>query len=225
MRSPIEPTHPEFSTRAFFVSVTFVEQKNGEKFQTRTQSKTNDKILCPVRLWGRIIRRILHYRPDAGPDTPVNCWFDPQVAAAGKQPTPRFFRAEDTIKILRESCASGGGVDRFGYRPLEIGTHSLRSGAAMALFLAKTSVLKIMILGRWSSAAFLRYIRPQVMEWTAGMSASMILNPDFRHVDPTSNNTITQGDIDAIQTNLEAAIESPEEITFNGSVEFATFTS
>ena len=198
-RTPIDPLHPEFTFRAFFVSVTFVAQKNGEKFQTRTQSRTNDKILCPVRLWGRIIRRILHYRPDADPDTPVNCWFDPEVAAKGKTPSTRFVRAEDTIKILRESCASGGGIGRFGYRPLDIGTHSLRSGAAMALFLAGTSVLKIMILGRWSSAAFLRYIRPQVMEWTAGMSANMLRNPDFRHVDPANNRTITQGDVDALQ--------------------------
>ena len=225
LRSEIDPTHPQFEAQAVFVCITFVAQKNGEKFQTRTQSRTNDGLLCPVRLWGRIVRRILFFRPDAPAETPVNCWFDPTVLAAGKTPSPRYIRAEDTIKILRETCVSGGGFARFGYRPLDIGTHSLRSGAAMALFLAKTSVLKIMILGRWSSAAFLRYIRPQVMEWTAGMSTAMLRNPDFRHVDHTSNREITQGDVDALQTNLEAAIESPEEITFNGSVEFATFTS
>ena len=142
LRSPIEPNHHDFHTQAFFVCVTFVSQKNGEKYQTRTQSRTEDHLLCPVRLWGRIIRRILFYRPDAPADTPVYCWFDPLVHAAGKTPKPRFSRAEDTIKILRESCITGGGLARFGYRPLDIGTHSLRSGAAMALFLAKTSVLK-----------------------------------------------------------------------------------
>ena len=113
----------------------------------------------------------------------------------------------------------------FGYRPAEIGTHSIRSGAAMALFLAQTSVLKIMILGRWSSAAFLRYIRPQVMGWTAGMATAMLTNPDFRHVDPANQSSITQKDIDAIQSNIEAAIESPEEIQFSGSVAFGTFVN
>ena len=108
---------------------------------------------------------------------------------------------------------------------MEIGTHSLRSGAAVALFLAHTSVLKIMILGRWSSAAFLRYIRPQVMEWTAGMSTAMLTNPDFHHVDPANQTTMDQGDIDAIQSNIEAAIESPEEIKFNGAVAFGTFST
>ena len=63
------------------------------------------------------------------------------------------------------------------------------------------------------------------MEWTAGLSTSMLQNPDFRHVDPSSRTEITMGDVDALQSNLEAAIESPEEITFNGSVEFADFTS
>ena len=44
----------------------------------------------------------------------------------------------------------------------------------MALFLADHSPAKIMILGRWSSDAFLVYIRPQVMEWTNNMSEDMI---------------------------------------------------
>ena len=157
--------------------------------------------------------------------TPVNCWFNPTTLSPDHEPKPRFIRAEDTMRLLRSSCLTGGGVSMFGYRPAEIGTHSLRSGAAMALFLAKTSVLKIMILGRWSSAAFLRYIRPQVMEWTAGMSTAMLTNPDFRHVDPANRTTMTAEDIDSIQSNIEAAIESPEEIQFTGSVAFGTFTT
>ena len=44
----------------------------------------------------------------------------------------------------------------------------------MALFLKDHSVHKIMILGRWSSDAFLVYIRPQVLEWTNNMSRDMI---------------------------------------------------
>ena len=63
------------------------------------------------------------------------------------------------------------------------------------------------------------------MEWTVGMSTAMLTNPDFRHVDPANKTTMQQGDVDAIQSNLESAIESPEEITFNGSVAFGTFTS
>ena len=43
----------------------------------------------------------------------------------------------------------------------------------MALFLADHSPAKIVIIGRWSSDAFLVCIRPQVMEWTNSMPEDM----------------------------------------------------
>jgi hypothetical protein len=49
----------------------------------------------------------------------------------------------------------------------------------MGLFLMNHSVAKIMMLGRWSSDAFLVYIRPQVMEWTNQMSGDMIVHDSF----------------------------------------------
>ena len=95
----------------------------------------------------------------------------------------------------------------------------------MALFLQDHSTAKIMILGRWSSAAFLRYIRPQVMEWTADMSTQMVdTSGDFRHAMPS----ITQGDnsgLTPLQVNVEAAMESPEQLKFDGSVSTATFNT
>ena len=44
----------------------------------------------------------------------------------------------------------------------------------MGLFLMDHSITKIMLLGRWSSDAFLKYIRPQVVEWTNQLSRDMI---------------------------------------------------
>jgi hypothetical protein len=52
----------------------------------------------------------------------------------------------------------------------------------MALFLMDHSSAKIMILGRWSSDAFLVYIRPQVLEWTNSMSLDMIRFDSFLDV-------------------------------------------
>ena len=49
----------------------------------------------------------------------------------------------------------------------------------MGLFLMNHPVAKIMILGRWSSDAFLDYIRPQVLEWTNQLSTDMIRNDSF----------------------------------------------
>jgi hypothetical protein len=44
----------------------------------------------------------------------------------------------------------------------------------MSIFLMDHSPAKIMILGRWSSDAFLVCIRPQVLKWTHDMSWDMI---------------------------------------------------
>lgn len=49
----------------------------------------------------------------------------------------------------------------------------------MSLFLMNHPVHKVMILGRWSSDAFLVYHRPQVLEWTNQMSCDMIHMESF----------------------------------------------
>jgi hypothetical protein len=80
---------------------------------------------------------------------------------------------------LRTTCTLLGGAATFGYDAADIGTKSLRSGAAMGLFLMDHSITKIMLLGRWSSDAFLKYIRPQVVEWTNQLSRDMIHHNSF----------------------------------------------
>jgi len=68
-------------------------------------------------------------------------------------------------------------------KPNNLGTRSIRSGAAMSLFIMDHSIEKIKILGRWSSDAFLVYIRPQVLEWTNLMAKDMVASND--HTDPS----------------------------------------
>jgi hypothetical protein len=70
---------------------------------------------------------------------------------------------------------------------------SIRSGAAMVLFLQNVSSDQIMILGQWDSEAFLVYIRPQVLEWTNSMSKSMIAIDSFTDISTalTDNSAIT----------------------------------
>ena len=57
----------------------------------------------------------------------------------------------------------------------------------MSLFLMDHHPHKIMILGRWSSEAFLVYIRPQVLEWTNNMSHDMIRFDSFTDITRTSD--------------------------------------
>jgi hypothetical protein len=67
-------------------------------------------------------------------------------------------------RLLRLTNDVYGVAKGYGCESKDLGTRSIRSGAAMALFLMDHSVEKIMILGRWSSDAFMVYIRPQDLE-------------------------------------------------------------
>jgi len=49
----------------------------------------------------------------------------------------------------------------------------------MAMYLGGDPVFTIMLLGRWSSEAFLRHIRKQVQEFSKGVSQRMITNENF----------------------------------------------
>jgi hypothetical protein len=67
------------------------------------------------------------------------------------------------VNALRDVVGAIGEA-RLGIAKHELGTHLLRSGAAMAMYLGECPVYTIMLIGRWSSNAFLRYIRKQVMQ-------------------------------------------------------------
>ncbi len=60
-----------------------------------------------------------------------------------------------------------------------IWTHSIRSGEAMAMFLAGVPAETIQLVGRWRSHAFLRYIRVQVQQLTRGVTTTLTRNPEF----------------------------------------------
>lgn len=92
---------------------------------------------------------------------------------------PSDITNDETRQALRHACLVGGGAPVFGFGPEQIGNKSIRSGTAMALFIANHHPIRIQILGRWLSDAFLRYIRFQVLEWTASMSADIANLPAY----------------------------------------------
>ena len=153
------------------VTVTFEDQKNGTKMDRRTHQRTPDPVLCPVKTLVSLINRIYRRIPNANDDLTLD----------STRLVNRITRITSTMirNYLRSTCTILGGRATFGFDATELGTKSLRSGAAMSLFLMNHSVHKIMILGRWSSDAFLVYIRPQVLEWTTNMSSDMIRHDSF----------------------------------------------
>jgi hypothetical protein len=132
--------------KADTVSITFEEQKRDTKNDIITHHRTNDKILCPVKIWGKIVQRISKY-PSSNPDTTVNTFFY-------NDGTKRSFTGPHLLKRIRLAAATIR-PDKLGFEPKQLGLHSARSGAAMAMYLAGVPVFTIMLLGRWSSDAFL----------------------------------------------------------------------
>jgi hypothetical protein len=157
---------PKLLHHAEHATILFEDQKNGKKMDARTHSRSGHKFLCPVLRWGSAIQRIIATIPGWSEQTTLCLMvLDGDTVEIGNA----FVR-----KLLRHTCSIFGGFKTFGFHPQEIGNKSLRSGAAVSLFLMDHSPAKIMILGRWSSDAFLVHIRPQVLEWTNNVSCDMM---------------------------------------------------
>ena len=86
--------------------------------------------------------------------------------------------AGEALVHLRAAAIQYGEV-RLGFLASRIGTHSLRAGAAMAMFLAGVPVETIQLIGRWRSQMFMRFIRIQVQQMTKGVADVMTANPNF----------------------------------------------
>lgn len=97
--------------------------------------------------------------------------------------------SKEITNALRDGVTVFGNA-KLRIAPEEIGTHSLRSGAAMAMYLGGVPVFAIQIIGRWSSDTFMKYIRKQIEEFTFDVSARMLTTQSFTH---TSINQPTTG--------------------------------
>ena len=165
------------------ISVTFEDQKNDHKFDTITMHAANHKLLCPVKSWARVVWRVLSI-PSMSTASFVNMFQD-------KSSTLEI-TGNDVVQSLR-AAAHAIGEPSLGFKISDIGTHSIRSGAAMAMYLDEVPVYTIMLIGRWSSDAFLLYIRKQVEQFSQNVSSRMIRNLDFTHI-PNFTPHISHGD-------------------------------
>ena len=77
---------------------------------------------------------------------------------------------------------SGTGQEILGFTADDVGLHSVRGSLAMLMYLAKEPVYTIMLVGRWSSDAFLAYIEKQIKEFTKGVSTRMLQHETFCNV-------------------------------------------
>ena len=186
VKGQVVPHSSHNITQADTITITFEFQKSQERHESVTMHRSGDKLLCPVRAWASVTRRILSY-PGTSSDTPVN------TILLNK--TLRQISSTTARNKLR-SAAAAIGEKRLGFSKDEIGTHSIRSGSAMAMYLDGVPTFSIMMIGRWSSDAFLRYIRRQVEQFTHNVSRRMLRNPSFfttPDFDPTVSRHDTRG--------------------------------
>ncbi|MFN9981363.1 MAG: hypothetical protein ACK53Y_15670, partial [bacterium] len=132
-----------------------------------------------VIVWASIAKRIRSYK-NSSSSTTVNTF---QFPESGKT---HFFFGAELLKRLRFATTSIGS-DSLGFTAKEVGLHSARSGAAIAMYLAHVPVFTILLLGRWLSDAFLRYIRKQVKEFSNGFSSKMIQHEHFFTIPSSSS--------------------------------------
>ena len=74
------------------------------------------------------------------------------------------------------------GLEAQGFDISRVGSHSLRSGGAMALRLAGYNDDTIKKLGRWSSNTYLIYIQTQVALLSQGVALLMARRLQFHNV-------------------------------------------
>ena len=127
--------------------------------------------MCPVRSWAKLAQRVLAYEGSSD-STPVNTYFDQDKGIM-------TLLSSTSMLISIRQTVSYMGVDILGFSEHEVGTHSNRSGSAMAMYLAGVPVFTIMLIGRWSSDAFLLYIRSQVQSFSSGIAQRMLTTPGF----------------------------------------------
>ena len=152
------------------VSIDFGEQKSDIKDETVTQDANfQPDGLDPVPLWAKTVTRLRSY-PNFSDEWEVFKFYN-----NGKLTN---ITSKEIINDIR-AAVDFIGVDILGFKSNEVGTHSVRSSLAMDLYLAREAIYTIMLLGRWSSDAFLSYIEKQVKEFTRGASSRMLQNETY----------------------------------------------
>ena len=159
------------------IAITFEYQKRDERNDTVTQWRTGDSTYCPVVVSAAVVRRLEAMGASES---------DFIYKFKGNNGRTRDFNSATALRMLRGRISSidfkGLGLD-----PKHIGLHSLRSLAAMAMYLTGVPAYTIMLLGCWSSDAFLHYIRKHVESFGSGGLSKMIVTSRFLHVSHSSN--------------------------------------
>jgi hypothetical protein len=129
-----------------------------------THGSTGHEFFCSVKQWAAVANCILSYL-GATMDTPVSAVW-------------RYNNIKNlTSKILIDTLCNAVvavGEDSLGFKASKIGTHLICSCAAMQMYLGECPVYTIVLIGCWSSDAFLQYIRKQIEQFSHNVSCQNV---------------------------------------------------
>jgi hypothetical protein len=159
------------------VTITLEFQKRDVRNDIISHQRSNDKHgagdMCPVRAAAFLIQRLSSYANSLFKnfkDTPIN------LVWSGDD----YYTIPSSLILQRiRSVVDHLGFEKLGFTSADVGTHSNLSGGAMGMFLAGTPVYTLMLMGRWSSDAFMHYIRKQVLKLSHGISSKMLTFDEF----------------------------------------------
>ena len=181
------------------ITITFEYQKRDVRNDTVTQSRSGKPLVCPVRAAAAIVKRLLAL--GGKPSTHLYQYVDKKGKWKNLTATKAVSHLQNFAKTLDES---------YGLPEKFVGTHSIRSSGAMAMYLNGIPVYTIMLLGRWSSDAFLRYIRRQVTEFSNNVARKMTKKTVYHHItdadreDPRTHNSMAASANMGLGNNLPA---------------------
>jgi hypothetical protein len=176
----------EAMKQADAVSVTFRRQKNQDNGGVVTQHRTSeqgDDEMCLVRALAALVIRIQGYASVTIQGTThigINALESADGSGLGG------ISSKEVLKQLRDA-ATAVGEKKLGFPVERIGTHSIRAGAAMAMFLAGVPCETNQLIGRWRSRTFMKYLRIQVTASTRGVTTKMTSLDSFFTVTMSDN--------------------------------------
>ena len=137
-------TPAEHFSRATQIVLTLDNQKNSIRGETVSHFRSKSAAACPVKAGINIFLRLCDQ--GCAPTTPISDYPSDHGL--------RSVSASNISAFIRAECLRVGAA-RLGFAPEDIGTHSLRSGGAMAMHLAEVPNRTLMAIGRWRSLGFM----------------------------------------------------------------------
>ena len=146
-------------------------QKNGVRGQTIHHEAFEGED-CPIKALARRVAHIMTYTKNQA--TMLGTYFD-------QYGYKQFIVSDDMNQAVKQAVVNLNMLDK-GFSPKNVGSHSLRSGGAMACKLNGIDSDTIKKIGRWSSDTFLMYIHEQISHLTKGAAFKMSTRIQFRNI-------------------------------------------